>query len=99
MHCRCSYGTCNKCLVSRSLQSGLIFFAVSSPPVRQMTGDNIFYSTALFMLLAFLLMKLKSKSSGYRFASSTDMTKSPGFSKGAMINSADQSIHELAPFQ
>ncbi len=74
MTCRCSYGTCNKCLVSRSLQSGLIFFAVASPPVQQMLQGSIFKSTLLFMLLAFLLMKLKSKRSGYTLRDPMDMS-------------------------
>lgn len=75
MHCRCSYGTCNKCLVSRSLQSGLIFFTVSSPPVQQMVQGNIFYSTLLFMVLAFLLMKIKSsRKSFYTLRDPMDMS-------------------------
>lgn len=75
MTCRCSYGTCNKCLISRSLQSGLIFFAVSSPPVQQMFQGNIFYSTLLFMLLAFLLMKIKStRRSFYTLRDPLDMS-------------------------
>lgn len=74
MTCHCSYGTCNKCLVSRSLQSGLIFFVVSSPPVCNLTGNNIFKSTLLFMFLAFLLMKLKSKRSGYTLRDPLDMS-------------------------
>lgn len=74
MTCRCSYGTCNKCLVSRSLQSGLIFFAVVSPPVQVMLQGNIFYSTLLFMLLAFLLMKMKSMRSYYTLRDPMDMS-------------------------
>ena len=75
MTCRCAYGTCNKCLVSRSLQSGLIFFAVASPPVQTMLQGNIFYSTLLFMLLAFLLMKIKStRKSFYTLRDPMDMS-------------------------
>lgn len=75
MTCRCSYGTCNKCLVSRSLQSGLIFFAVASPPVQGMLQGNIFHSTLLFMLLAFLLMKIKStRTSFYTLRDPMDMS-------------------------
>ena len=93
MTCRCSYGTCNKCLVSRSLQSGLIFFAVSSPPVQMMLQGNIFRSTLLFMLLAFLLMKIKSsRKSYYRLASDTNMSVAPGVRTVGMINSGMTSI-------
>ena len=74
MTCQCSYGTCNKCLVSRSLQSGLIFFAVSSPPVQAMLQGSIFKSTLLFMFLAFLLMKVKSGRSGYTLRDPLDMS-------------------------
>ena len=74
MTCHCSYGTCNKCLVSRSLQSGLIFFAVASPPVQVMLQGSIFKSTLLFMFLAFLLMKLKSKRSFYTLRNPMDMS-------------------------
>jgi hypothetical protein len=97
MTCQCAYGTCNKCLVSRSLQSGLIFFAVVSPPVQQMLQGDVFKSTLLFMVLAFLLMKLKSKKSYYRLASKLDMTKNPGLRLGAMIGGDGDA--EYSPFQ
>ena len=91
MTCQCSYGTCNKCLMSRSLQSGLIFFAVSSPPVQAMLQGSIFKSTLLFMFLAFLLMKLKSKRSFYTLRDPLDMSHPASRSSGIVgrLNAAD----------
>ena len=97
MTCRCAYGTCNKCLVSRSLQSGLIFFAVVSPPVQQMLQGDVFKSTLLFMLLAFLLMKIKSsRKSYYKLTNKFDLTKNPGLRSGAMIGGEGESAY--SPF-
>ena len=97
MTCQCAYGTCNKCLVSRSLQSGLIFFAVSSPPVQSMLQGNIFNSTLLFIVLAYILMKIKSsRKSYYKLASKFDLTKNPGVRSGAMIGGDGEA--EYSPF-
>jgi len=77
MGCRnCVGSSCNACLLKRSIKTGLVFFVVSSPPVVEMTGGNIFARTALFMAIVFLLMKLSKMRSGYTLRPELDMSKS-----------------------
>ena len=58
-----------------------------------MLQGNIFYSTLLFMLLAFFLMKIKSnRKSYYKLASDTNMSVAPGVRSVGMINSGMTSI-------
>ena len=89
MSCACSYGTCNVCLVSRSLKSGLVFFLVANPQTYKLTSRffgpwvaadgcpsqaGLFLHTLVFILFVFFLMKLKPKRSGYSLRDPMDMS-------------------------
>jgi hypothetical protein len=88
MGCRnCVGSSCNGCLLKRSIKTGIVFFIVSSPPVVEMTGGNVFVRTALFMAIVFLLMKLSKMRSGYTLRPELDMSKARPLT--AVANLAD----------
>lgn len=97
MTCTCSYGTCNGCLVSRSLKSGFVFFLVSNPQTYKLTSQilgpwvaadgcptpaGLFLHTLVFILFVFFLMKLKPKRSGYSLRDPMDMSHPASRSSG-----------------
>lgn len=79
MGCRnCVGSACNACLLGRSVKTGLVFFIMSTTPGCDMTGNNIFVRTAIFIAIIFLLMKLSKMRSGYIIRDDGDMSKSRG---------------------
>lgn len=97
MSCACSYGTCNGCLVKRSLKSGLVFFLVANPQTYKLTSRffgpwvaadgcpspaGLFLHTLVFILFVYFLMKLKTKRSGYTLREPMDMSHPASRSSG-----------------